>query len=257
MIFTDQLQRKIDLPQKPLRVISLVPSITELVLDLGLGDRLVGRTKFCIHPAEQVKSVTIIGGTKNLRIEKIKELKPDLILANKEENVESQVMEIAEFCPVYTTDVKGEESALSMIKSLGELLEIETKVLIQEIEENSKRMSSVRKPLGSALYVIWNEPVMAAGTDTFIHQMLAAAGFTNAINQTRYPEVTAELIGELNPDYILLSSEPFPFKEKHVMEFKNRFPNSKIMLVDGELFSWYGSKMVKAYDYFLNTFYQN
>ncbi len=255
MNFTDQLGRELKLLQTPRRVVSLVPSITELVLDLGLGERLVGRTKFCIHPEEVVSHIQIIGGTKNIRLDRVKELNPDLILANKEENVEFQVSELAKEFPVYVSNVKGEDSALQMISHLGTILELEALDLINEITQASEAFKIQKQQLGSAVYIIWNKPMMAAGADTFIHQMLEAAGFRNAIKSLRYPVLTKETLSELDPDYILLSSEPFPFKEEHVHAFKKDYPNAKILLVDGEMFSWYGSKMTKSYNYFLESFY--
>jgi len=257
MIFIDQINRALELNRKPQRVISLVPSITELVLDLGLGERLVGRTKFCIHPAEQVSNVKIIGGTKNVRLAQIKELKPDLILANKEENVQNQVLELAEEFPVYISDVKDVNSALTMIEDLGEILQLNHSQFTTEVIEAAKKSEDHKIGLGTALYVIWNNPIMAAGSDTFIHEMMKTAGFTNVILEARYPEVSEDALRALNPDVVLLSSEPFPFKEKHVAQFQTMLPTAKIRLVDGEMFSWYGSKMLKAYDYFQelgNTF---
>ncbi len=235
-------------------MISLVPSITELVLDLGLGERLVGRTKFCIHPADVVNTIEIIGGTKNLRIEKIKSLKPDLILSNKEENEESQVNELASEFPCYVSDVRDVESAFSMISDIGKLLELETEDLTEKILNEREKFSSVKKEHGTAVYVIWNDPIMAAGSGTFIDKMLVESGFQNAVESMRYPELSEEELRVMNPDHLLLSSEPFPFNERHLERFRNKFPSSDVQLVDGEMFSWYGSKMAKAYGYFKQNF---
>jgi len=251
----DQLNRELDIKYLPVRVISLVPSITELLLDLGLGERLVGRTKFCIHPTGQVKSVFSVGGTKNVRHEAVKKLNPDFIIANKEENTKECIESLSKDFPVFISDVKGLESAIELISSLASILGLDSEELISRIHHSARDLESKSRQLGNALYLIWNKPFMAAGSDTFINSMLTQAGFKNAVSAHRYPELTASEIVLLNPEIILLSSEPFPFNEAHLNEIQDKFPKSMVKLVDGEMFSWYGSRMAKAYEYMISEFY--
>lgn len=241
-----------------MKIISLVPSQTELLFDLGLRDEVVGITKFCVHPDGWFRSKARIGGTKNVHIEKIKQLSPDLILANKEENVKEQVEELAAYFNVHTTDVKTLNDALKMIVEVGELVnkKQEARLIASKIEINFQTFalelnSKPETGNSSVLYLIWNNPFMSAGSDTFIHDMLTRCNYQNVCgNLQRYPEISSERITELKPAIIFLSSEPFPFKQKHIDELKAILPASKIMLVDGEFFSWYGSRLVNAPAYF-------
>ncbi|WP_144603248.1 ABC transporter substrate-binding protein [Algoriphagus algorifonticola] len=249
MEFTDQLNRTIFLPHPPQRIVSLVPSQTELLVDLGLEDRIVGVTKFCIHPKNLKKSKTIVGGTKNYRFEVIEELKPDLIIGNKEENDQKGIEKLAERFPVWMSDIFTIPDALEMIRLIGDLTQSQKKA--KELRAQiSKEFCKPLHPKGKAVYLIWNKPKMAAGRNTFIDEMLRYAGFENVIAQKRYPELSNEEIKSLDPEWILLSSEPFPFKEKHIEEFEELFPNKKIKIVDGEMFSWYGSRLLKSKKYF-------
>jgi ABC-type Fe3+-hydroxamate transport system substrate-binding protein len=233
---------------QPLRIISLVPSQTELLFDLGLDDEVVGITKFCVHPNEWFKTKTRIGGTKNINLEKVKSLAPNLILANKEENVREQVMALAAHYPVYISDINDIVSAYTMIEDIGRLTHTgdEALSIINDVKNSLVEISSKQK----ALYLIWNNPYMCAGQDTFITQMMAVAGFKNVVTANRYPSLTDDEIILLQPEIILLSSEPFPFKEKHIMALQLLVPNAKVILVDGEIFSWYGSRMLHAANYF-------
>jgi ABC-type Fe3+-hydroxamate transport system substrate-binding protein len=233
---------------QPLRIISLVPSQTELLYDLGLNDEVVGITKFCVHPNEWFKTKTRIGGTKNINLEKIKSLAPNLILANKEENVREQVLSLAAHYTVYISDINDIASAYTMIEDIGKLTYTRDKAnsIINDVKNSLVKMPTKQK----ALYLIWNNPYMCAGQDTFITQMMAVAGFENVVTANRYPSLTNEEIIALQPEIILLSSEPFPFKEKHNMALQQLVPNAKVILVDGEIFSWYGSRMLHAANYF-------
>lgn len=245
----DQLNRNMIIRSQPERIISLVPSQTELLFDLGLDERIVGRTKFCIHPKELVSSKPIIGGTKNPDHQKISDLKPDLIIANKEENNADDIAALEKLCPVWVSDVNNRYSAMQMISALGDLLDCQNKAyeLIQETESAFGSLIKRAKP--KVLYLIWRKPWMAAGRDTFISSMMTEIGLINCIQADRYPELTDEEIVHLNP-YIFLSSEPFPFHEKHVEELQYLLPQATIRLVDGEMFSWYGSRMKYAPAYF-------
>lgn len=233
-----------------MKVISLVPSITETLFDLGLtSNEIIGRTKFCIHPKEQVTDVEIIGGTKNLNIDKIKALKPDLIIANKEENVKEQVEELMKNFKVLVTNVETLEDNYYLIKQLGYLFGKEEKA--QFFNLKTYEVFDIPKPEKKlkVAYLIWKDPYMTVGGDTFISRILEELGFENLFkDQKRYPEIQLEDLKEA--DFIFLSSEPFPFKEKHITEIQNVCVNQKIMIVDGEAFSWYGSHLAKCGEYY-------
>lgn len=239
---------------QPNRIVSLVPSLTELLVDLNQKDKIVGITKFCVHPKELKKEKTIIGGTKNPNIEKIKSLQPDFILANDEENNLIDVEQLAQFCPVYVTSIKNISDNNQTIFALGELLHAKTEAnhLVNQIENERIRFHQImaNKPYKKGLYLIWKAPYMSIGHDTFIHAMLSEMKIDNVFgNQTRYPSFELKNF-EIKPDVILLSSEPYPFKQKDIDFFQKQFPNAKVLLVDGEYFSWYGSRVVGAFRYF-------
>lgn len=249
--FIDQLNRQLDLPAVPKRIISVVPSQTELLFDLGLDEEIIGITKFCTHPAAQFKAKIKIGGTKQLHIQKIKELAPDLIIANKEENERSQIEELMSLCPVWISDIKNLDDALEMITSVGAITGKTEKAnqIAKQIKQNFNALHP--EPLANRVsYLIWKNPYMVAGSDTFINDMLNRCGWVNVFTQNRYPEVTAEELTLANPDLVFLSSEPYPFKQKHVDEFRSMLPDAKVLLVDGEMFSWYGSRLLDAVEYF-------
>jgi ABC-type Fe3+-hydroxamate transport system substrate-binding protein len=232
----------------PMRIVSTVPSQTELLSYLGLDDEIVGITKFCVHPEHIYRHKTRVGGTKDLDTELIASLSPDLIITNKEENEKEQVSKLSKSIKVHVTDVHDLTSALDMIKEVSLMTDREEKgqALIHEIEKGFNSIEPL-SPKKSVLYLIWKNPWMSIGRDTFIHDILNRCGLTNVMdNQLRYPEVTFE---EVNPDLIFLSSEPFPFKEGHIEELRSFFPEAQILLVDGEYFSWYGSRLAKAPKY--------
>ncbi|MGG7439048.1 ABC transporter substrate-binding protein [Chryseobacterium arthrosphaerae] len=233
-----------------MKIVSLVPSITEALFDLGLTENeVVGRTKFCIHPQHKIKNVAVIGGTKNINIDKIKALQPDLILANKEENVKDQVEALMADCKVMVTHVETIEDNYYLLKNLGKLFGKEERaqafnLKIYDILNQTKLDTPVK-----AAYLIWKNPYMTVGKDTFIHRILSEIGFENVFkDKTRYPQIEAEDLAEA--DVIMLSSEPFPFKEKHIEELRIIYPDKKIMIVDGEAFSWYGTHIAKCENYF-------
>jgi ABC-type Fe3+-hydroxamate transport system substrate-binding protein len=249
-MFTDQMGREIDLRNEPKRIISVVPSQTELLFDLGLADNVIGVTRFCIHPASAKETKTIVGGTKNLKLDVIEKLEPDLIIANKEENEKSQIEALAEKFPVWISDIHDLDTSLEMIQKVGEITGCAEKALsiTNEIEQNFTKL----QPLSSisALYLIWRKPWMSIGSDTFIHHMLTRCGFENVCgDESRYPVLSDEDIKRLNPSIVLLSSEPYPFKEKHISEIQMLLPSARIELVDGEMFSWYGSRLLHAPQY--------
>lgn len=242
-----------------MRIISLVPSITELLYDLGLANEVVGITKFCVHPNDWFRNKQRVGGTKNISIEKIHALSPSLVIASKEENIKEQVEAIAAFTEVLITDMKNLDDALVTIRLIGEKTNTNEKTdsIIQNIQTNFRNSTFLnsqpvsRNPKPKTCYLIWRNPYMTVGNDTFIHDMLLQCGFSNAFaSETRYPTVSVADIKKRNPAFIFLSSEPYPFTEKHIIELQRDLPETKIILVDGEYFSWYGSRLLDAPAYF-------
>lgn len=250
-VCTDQMNRSVEVPSEPKRIISLVPSQTELLFDLGLDKEIIGVTKFCTHPAENVKQKIKIGGTKQLNISLIKELSPDLVIGNKEENEREQIEELMRHFPVWMSDIANFDDALDMIKKLGDITgkAAGANELVGRIEQQFNN-TNIQQSYKKVAYFIWRKPYMVAGKGTFIDDMLQRCGLFNAFDMNRYPEVNAEQIAAAKPEVILLSSEPYPFAEKHVREFKAIVPGARILLVDGEMFSWYGSRLLHAPEYF-------
>jgi ABC-type Fe3+-hydroxamate transport system substrate-binding protein len=235
----------------PRRIISLVPSQTELLYDLGLAGNIVGQTVFCVHPKAYFKDATKVGGTKKVKYELIESLKPDLIVCNKEENTEEIVTTLVGICPVWVSDIKNLEDACHMILLLGHVVDRDEEAgrIAQQIRESFAHQAPLHRR--SCIYLIWKDPYMAAGTDTFINDMLRLAGFDNMMPEaSRYPDITIEYMRELNPEVILLSSEPYPFRQKHIDELQDLLPQTRIILADGEFFSWYGSRLVNSQLYF-------
>ncbi len=233
-----------------MKIISTVPSQTELLFDLGLESQVCGITKFCVHPESWYKSKLRIGGTKNLNLKKIRTLNPDLIIANKEENTKEQIESLMIHYQVYVSDVKTLADNFELIEKIGTL----TNRIIESVQLRNKLKKAVTSIYSDqkrkAAYLIWKDPLMVAGGDTFINAMMDLCGFDNIFRSTmRYPEVTIEELQSLSLEYLLLSSEPFPFKQKHVDYFQNIFPKTKVLTVDGEAFSWYGSRIIKKQSY--------
>jgi len=236
----------------PKRIVSLVPSQTELLFDLGLDEAVVGITKFCVHPAAWRKTKTIAGGTKKPDIEKIKALKPDLIIANKEENIKEDIEKLAKDFPLWVTDVSSLDDTLVMIKDIGELTGTQAKAttIINRVKTCFTDIHSLRKKINTC-YLIWQNPYMTVGGDTFIHDMMKHCGLSNIFTEEkRYPVISLEDLMERRCELLLLSSEPFPFKQKHLQELRMQLPSIKILLADGEYFSWYGSRLMQAPVYF-------
>jgi ABC-type Fe3+-hydroxamate transport system substrate-binding protein len=250
---TDQMGRMINVPAVPKRIVSLVPSQTELLYDIGLVDEVVGQTLFCIHPGHMHRTKPRVGGTKNFSIQKIRDLQPDLIIGNKEENDKERIEALQAEFPVWMSDIQNLDDSLSMIVQIGELVgkKDEAAALYNTISQSFGALHT--EATGTrVLYLIWRNPWMAAGHHTFIHDMLLRCGFSNVLVDTfaRYPELSAEQIHQLNPQVILLSSEPYPFKQIHADELNALVPSAQILQVDGELFSWYGSRLMHSVRYF-------
>ncbi|MBK6265202.1 ABC transporter substrate-binding protein [Marivirga sp. S37H4] len=251
MPLIDQIGNVINLDSPATRIISLVPSQTELLYELGLDEQVVGITKFCVHPQEWRKRKTIVGGTKNHHIDKIKALKPDLIIANKEENTKTIIEKLYKLCPVYVSDIADLPGSFQMMMDVGALTDKkeEAEKIVGKIQASFDGLEKMEKPFRVA-YCIWKDPWMWVGYDTFIDHLLQKCGFVNVVDKARYPSITIEEIRNLQPDLLLLSSEPYPFKEKHIKSIMEKLPETTISLVDGEMFSWYGSRLMKAAPYF-------
>lgn len=255
--FKDQLGNQIQINFPPKRIVSLVPSQTELLFDLGLDEQIVGLTKFCIHPIEKFAAKQKVGGTKKLNLNVIRDLKPDLIIGNKEENSKVDIETLQEEFPVWMSDIYTLEDAGRTIDDIGTLIDRqpEANYLNHLITAGFRDLQTLALQRGinkTAAYVIWKEPYMFAGRNTFIHDVLTKIGLRNIITQSRYPAIDLSLLVELDPDFVFLSSEPYPFKQKHIEEIAKVLPQAKVLLVDGEMFSWYGSRLVKAVQYFFD-----
>jgi ABC-type Fe3+-hydroxamate transport system substrate-binding protein len=250
-IHVDQLGNTTRLNKKPKRIISIVPSQSEFLWDIGIREELIGITKFCIHPADMHKIVTRVGGTKDLNIEKIRALNPDLIIGNKEENEKQQIEQLQKEFNVWMSDIYNFEDAFEMMALLGNMMDKDNEA--QKIIEDIKKSTTTIKNFFDkkrVAYFIWNKPYMLAAKNTFIDYVLNYIGFENALSHLeRYPELSVESLQDINPEVCFLSSEPFPFKEKHVIELQEKLPASKILIVDGEVFSWYGSRLLRLESY--------
>lgn len=253
MTFKDQLGRRVNLPKTPTRIVSLVPSQTELLVDFGLRDHIVGVTHFCVHPADLKNRTNIVGGTKKARLRKLEKVQPDFILCNKEENTQEMVKAMEKIAPVWVTDMYTLSDAYEMILSLGEVLQVQNKAeeIVQKIKlaKSDFELFMLNKPSRKVIYTIWRDPYMVAGRNTFIQELLQLNKFENAIldPDSRYPEIDLDDFNEV--DEILLSTEPYPFKEEDAIALQTE-RNQKVRVVDGEYFSWYGSRLIGAFEYF-------
>jgi ABC-type Fe3+-hydroxamate transport system substrate-binding protein len=250
------MNRTILLDKMPSRIVSLVPSQSELLFDLGLEAEVIGITKFCIYPNAWFRSKTRVGGTKKLDLEKIEGLRPDLIIGNKEENEQSQIRKLMSHFPVWMSDISNLKEALQMIRQLGLITGTASKAdqITEQIRQEFNALPKT-SPSRSTLYFIWKKPYMVAGNGTFINEMLLSCGLRNAMLQDRYPSVNEDTIRQIDPELILLSSEPYPFKEQDIAEFHSLCPRAEIRIVDGEYFSWYGTRMQGAPRYFRSLFF--
>ncbi len=248
MKFTDQMGRLMEFKQTPRRIVSLVPSQTEFLFHLGLEDEVVGITKFCIHPESWWKSKKRVGGTKNANFDRVEELQPDLIIGNKEENDQENITALSNLATVWMSDISNLEDAYDMMLSLGTILgkAERAKEIVEEIQREF--LSLVPQKSKTVLYFIWKNPWMLAGQGTFISDLLGKCRWVNQAKNNRYPIWEKE--SGMDCDLILLSSEPYPFKEKDKLELQTLFPKAQIIRVDGEMFSWYGSRLLEAPTYF-------
>lgn len=248
----DQTGRRLNFPSTPKRIVSLVPSLTELVVDLGLEENLFGITRFCVHPPHLKKEKTILGGTKKVNLKKLQALDPDIILCNKEENTKEMVSELEKIATVHVSDVSDLSDTYELIGQYGNIFDRNTlsEKIVSEIKLKVGKLALFTKGCKKkrVAYLIWNDPIMVAGKGTFIDAMLQLNNFENACQKKRYPVTSLQELERLELDYIFLSSEPYPFKAKHKEIFKGI--SESVIIVNGEYFSWYGSRLLKAMDYF-------
>jgi len=250
--YTDMLDREVEINFPPKRIISLVPSQTELLYDLGLEEEVVGITKFCVHPENWFRNKRRVGGTKTVHIDIVKELQPDLIIANKEENTREQIEELAAMYPLWISNIQTIDEGLQMIRDVGKMVSKTDRAeqLATEIEAGFALLRRAQDDRKRVAYFIWRKPWMCAGGDTFISNMITTMGWENVLaDKQRYPEIELEELQDKEIDMVLLSSEPYPFKEAHIAEIKTVLPGADVRLVDGEMFSWYGSRMKLAAGY--------
>ncbi len=257
LTLTDQLLTTHTFETSPKRIVSLVPSQTELLFELGLEEQIAGITKFCVHPFHFKSTKTIVGGTKTVKFDKIQALQPDIIIANKEENTQEMVDELRQICPVWVTDIITIEDNYQMITDFGKLFNkrVEAQKWLDKIDFAYRDFQQfmVDKEVQKVAYFIWANPYMVAGNNTFINEMLQLNKFENMYQnrEERYPEVIVQKMRiQGDPDLVLLSSEPFPFTDEHAFELGRFTHHAKTIFVDGEMFSWYGSRLLKAFHYF-------
>lgn len=249
-LVTDMMGRSVLVPERPARIVSLVPSQTELLADLGLEEEVIGITKFCVHPEGWFRTKERIGGTKTVHTDRVAALHPDLIIANKEENVQEQIEALQAIAPVWVSDIRTLEDALEMIRQLSALCGKEAQG--QQMADTIQASFTSLNPAGNkkVAYAIWRKPWMWAGGGTFIHDLMGHAGLENVLSDIpRYPELSLEMLQDRQPEIVLLSSEPYPFKEKHLAEVQAALPHADVRLVDGEMFSWYGSRLLQSAKY--------
>ncbi|WP_281635780.1 ABC transporter substrate-binding protein [Flavobacterium marginilacus] len=240
----------------PKRIVSLVPSQTELLYDLGLEENIAGITKFCVHPYHLKSTKKIVGGTKKVNYDKIRLLNPDIIICNKEENTQGIVEELKKICTVWVTDIFTLEDNFQMITDFGQLFDKRTEARKWN-DKLAFALSDFKNfiqdfPIRNVAYFIWKNPYMTAGSGTFIDELLKLNHFQNQYaSQERYPEIDLEKMdADGSLDLVLLSSEPFPFKAEDGYDIVKSTDNAQAVLVDGEMFSWYGTRLLKAFDYF-------
>jgi ABC-type Fe3+-hydroxamate transport system substrate-binding protein len=239
------------------RIVCLVPSITELLCDLGLSAQIVGRTGFCIHPWETVKTIPKVGGTKDVLMDRVRELRATHVVVNVDENLKEDAETLATFVPhVVVTHPQEPRDNLALYRQMGETFgrEAEAERLCERFEVSYEKARANLGPEQSVLYLIWRDPWMTVAPDTYIAQTLALFGWRNSCHpegdkssEVRYPVVDLAEFGGV--DRVLLSSEPFHFKPEHIPEVEELVPGAKVSLIDGEMTSWYGSRAIAGLDY--------
>ena len=255
---TDDLGIPVRLDHLPARIVSLVPSLTETLFTLGAGERLVGVTDYCIHPAEAVRDIPHVGGTKDPSIARILELTPDLVIANAEENEKNDVEQLRNHTTVFVTHPSTVAGAIKTVQDLG--------AMTGTVDKAGRFAEACRHTLDSlagqtprtthrTACLIWRNPWMAAGPATYMSDLIRTAGFENIFikREPRYPKTTIDALVSANPDVILLPNEPYPFGEAEKDEIFDRFASAagtpSILLVEGTYFAWFGSRTLDALEY--------
>ena len=252
--FKDHLNRTVTLNYPPKRIISLEPSQTELLFDLGIENQIVGITMSCVHPIEKFAERTKVGGKGRLDLDLIRSLEPDLIIGNREGISGANLERLSTEFPVWVSDVSTLEEAIDGITQIGTLVDRqpEAAYLNHLINAGFSDLQTLALQMGinkTVAYLIGKTPYRAAGIGTFTHDLLVKNGLKNVVKEEGYPVINLEALVALEPNLIFLSSESYPFKDTNIQELHKALPASKIMTVDGEMFSWYGSRLVKAVQY--------
>ncbi|WP_413513290.1 ABC transporter substrate-binding protein [Myroides odoratus] len=257
IVLKDQLGCEHTFEQTPKRIVSLVPSQTETLFDLGLEDEIVGITQACIYPYHLRATKTVVGDLTKVDVEQIKLLQPDIIIVNKEETSTAIIESIQAICPVWVTDVKTLDENIKMIEAFGILFNkrTEARKWIDKIYFGQKDLMDFvsSKPGYKAAYFVGKDPFLVAGDSTFIHELLTLNKFENvyASRAEKYPEVEVRKIRiQGDPELVFLSSVPYPFEEEDAFEIGRFTHHGKTIFVDGEMFSWFGTHVCKAFAYF-------
>ncbi len=245
-------------PAPDARIVSLVPSLTELLFDLGLGQQVVGRTGWCIHPSPEVRKVKALGGPKKINMRKLAALSPTHAVLNIDENPKEMSEAIASLgVRLVVTHPNAPADNLTLYRLLGGLFgrAHEATMLTERFAAAATRLAQAAKtlPARRVLYLIWMNPWMTVSADTYIARLLAAANWTTLGHDPsrRYPNLELDARRVAEADLILFATEPFPFQERHVAEFIRNFPGAagKCRLVSGDMLSWYGSRAIAGLDY--------
>lgn len=256
MNWTDALGRSVEIARPPQRIASLVPSITETLFAFNLGKRIVGVTKFCTEPADAVADVPKVGGTKNIDVKAVAKLKPDLVIANAEENEKADIESlVAEGLTVFVTYPRTLIHATAMMRTLAEITDKKDAaapvVAAIEAEDSLARAADQDRTPLRVFCPIWRDGWMTIGPDTYMHDFLSSCGLQNVYGDSneRYPEIELADVAATRPDVVLLPSEPYRFTRKHVKEVAEAIPGideSRIYLVDGKDVCWYGPRIADA-----------
>lgn len=235
------------------RIVSLVPSITELLCDLGLAEQIVGRTGFCIHPREVVRRIPKVGGTKTVDIDKVRALAPTHVIVNVDENEKTTADAIARFVPhLIVTHPLAPLDNLKLYRQIGAAFgrEQESEALCARFQAAYDEAKSRSYEMRNVLYLIWKDPWMTVSRDTYISRTLALFGFDTAPLETtaRYPELTLNEPWLASVGLVLLSTEPYAFRERHLQEISARL-GRPALLIDAEMTSWYGSRAIRGLGY--------
>ncbi len=256
MKITDDLGRTFSFKKPPRRIISLCPSVSETLLDLGLEGFLAGRTDYCIHPQNKIESIPGVGGPKSVSIQLLQSLCPDIIIAVKEENDKKTLENLAALnykCFIF--DVNNFSDALNMIEKIGVIFNVEDRAqtMTEGIKKGFEGIGQVLKKL-NFIYMTWSSPYIAAGTGNYINSLITGLGFNNCLSKhiNRYVRLSLGELKKLSPDIVFLPSEPYNYTLYDKLKFEKIFPSARAVLVDGEMFCWYGSRMLKAAPYIKN-----